>query len=218
MRSWYPGPWAPVTAGQSVGGTLRRVNRSGPQITVAVLAAAALAGCGDSASEQTTTSGDGESTSTATPEPTGTAQSETSAAPLRLRHSVRETGGKRQSFGPKVTLSTGRVLQVRTEILNPEPLAGAKLRIRIPRKLGSSAAVTTATPLTGGTERSAKIEVAGSGGAKLDALRYVCTVEPKTFCPAEQATARGSAYELVFPVPPKGVPIVVFLDVGRAGR
>lgn len=109
-----------------------------------------------------------------------------------------------------VEVEDGDVVSVTTRVVNAEAAQGGEVLVTLPRAIEGSGTVGASG---GNAGVQTTVEARGGGSLEVEDVRWVCRVPPGTFCPASTAREGSDGYEVTFPVPPEGVPIVVSFTV-----
>lgn len=167
-----------------------------PAVTAATLL---LSGCGGG--------GDGGGKA-ASPTP-GASQAETvPAAAFVVMRVAGGAAGQKAEFGTAARVEARDAVHLFVDVRNAGRRA-APVRIRIPKAAAKRLEVTASV---GAKEEHVIIRSADNKEISLQAIRYNCTLPPKTVCPGE-VSVTDEAYELTFsiaePGPPLGLSAVV---------
>lgn len=167
-----------------------RVMRSRLVMRTAVAGATLLVGCGG-----------GGNRTTASP-----TASKTQAAPASARVALSVAGGpprEKGKFGSAARVEAGDAVRLLVQVRGAGAVS-APVRISIPKAASRRLAVTASI---GEKEERVTIRSAGGKDVSLEAIRYSCTLPPKTVCPAEQVRETDNAYELTFSIAEAGPPL-----------
>lgn len=117
--------------------------------------------------------------------------------------------GEPREFAEKASVEDGDQVQIRVRVAGAAA-SGTPIRLSLARGPHQRLDLGVAT-VAGRTESTAEavIRSASEDPIRLEGIRYICSLPPRTVCPAEDIQVNDDGYALRFSVLDKAPPIII---------